>query len=89
MTFNVQSLSQAEDILEEYKTLRDEDAFTDLEIVAAGGRGGVGSAGGRAQQQPGCCRRRMHSVVMAASSDFLGHWMEQVVPFPSVRWDFG
>ena len=88
MTFNVQSLSQAEDILEEYKTLRDEDAFTDLEIVAAGGRGGGGGSGWRAQHQL-CCRRRMHSVVMAASSDFLGHWMEQVVPFPSVRWDFG
>ena len=50
----------------------DEDAFTDMEIVA-GGRG-------RAQT----CRRRMHSVVMAASSDFLGHWMEQVLPFPAV-----
>ena len=57
--------------MEEYKTLRDEDAFTDLEIVA--GRG-------RAQT----CRRRIHSVVMAASSDFLGHWMEQVLPFPTV-----
>ena len=72
LSWNVHLVSQAEDILEEYKTLRDEDAFTDMEIVA-GGRG-------RAQ----ICRRRMHSVVMAASSDFLGHWMEQVLPLPAV-----
>ena len=70
--FKIILVSQTEDILEEYKTLRDENAFTDLEIVAGGFRGAQ------------LCRRKIHSVVMAASSDFLGHWMEQVLPLPAV-----
>ena len=53
---NINRNSKAEDILEEYNILRDEGAFTDLEIVAGGG-------GGRAQ----AARRRVHSVVVAAS----------------------
>ena len=56
---NINRNSKAEDILEEYKILRDEGAFTDLEIVAGGGLEG-GGGGGRT-------KRRVHSVVVAAS----------------------
>ena len=55
---NINRNSKAEDILEEYNILRDEGAFTDLEIVAGGGLEG----GGRIK-----ARRRVHSVVVAAS----------------------
>jgi hypothetical protein len=64
---NIHRNSKVEDILEEYHILRDEDTFTDLEVVTRDGKS-----------------RRLHSLVMAASSEFLRHWMEITLPLPMV-----
>ncbi len=57
---------QLEDIFGEFHRLREDELFTDMELVAAGS----------SRTEERC--RRVHSLVLAASSEFIKQWIESM-----------